>query len=638
MNPKQTLVELIDSNLTKFADNVFLKEKVGGKWTETTYAESRKIINSIGAGLIALGVEKDDHISYICEGRNLWILGEMGLLFAGAVTVPMSIKLAESADLLFRITHSESKWIMCSGQQLVKIRKILPECPLIKKVIVYDRVEDFQENEIFIEDVMALGDKLLASDPEVLDRRRAQITPDDYASICYTSGTTADPKGVLLTQRNYAANVAQTLPLIYLYPTETMLLILPLDHCYAHVAGFYIPMSCGASIATVPPGRNALETLRNIPLTIKEVRPNAMLSVPALAKSFKGNIESGIKAKGPTVVKLYNFALKLAISYNKDAYNKGGFFQLWKKPIIALFDRIIFKQVREGLGGNMRFFSGGGAYLDPDLQRFYLAIGIPMFQGYGLSEATPIISTNGEADYVIGSSGLPVRELEVSIMDDALNVMPTGQRGEICVKGENVMAGYWKNPSATEKTIIDGWLHTGDMGYVDAGGHLYVEGRFKSLLIGADGEKYSPEGIEESMAENLPTVDQIILHDSQDPYTVALIVPSIPALKSFLAAEHPDVAIDSDEAKELCLNKIHSEILEYRKGGKYEGMFPDRWLPNVFALLPEAFTEQNRMLNSTMKVVRGKVEEAYKDRIAYAYTPAGKNPVNPKNLESLTIK
>ena len=638
METKLSLVELINDNLTKYADSVFLKEKVGDVWTETTYAESRAIINRIGAGLIALGVEKNDHISYICEGRNLWILGEMALLFAGAVNVPLSIKLAESADLLFRIVHSESKWIICSGQQLPKIRKIIGECPLVKKIIVYDKVEDPQENEIFIDEILAMGDELLKQNPDVLEERRRNVTCEDYATICYTSGTTADPKGVLLTHRNYASNVIDTLPRIRIKPTDTMLIILPLDHCYAHVAGFYISMTCGASIATVPTGRNAIETLRNIPIAIKEVKPSIMLSVPALAKSFKGNIENGIKAKGPTVVKLYNFALQLAISYNKDVYNKGGFFQLWNKPLMALFDKLIFSQVREGLGGRMRFFSGGGAYLDPDIQRFYYAIGIPMYQGYGLSEATPIISTNGEHDYVIGSSGLPIINEKVAIMDDACNILPQGVKGEICIQGENVMAGYWKNPKSTASTLVDGWLHTGDMGYLDATGHLYVEGRFKSLLIGADGEKYSPEGIEESMTENLKSVEQIILHDSQDPYTIALIVPSIPSLKAFLAAKHPNVALDSDEAKELCLNEILSDISQYRKGGKFEGQFPDRWLPNVFVLLPEPFTEQNHMVNSTMKIVRGKIEEAYKDRIAYAYTPAGKSPVNPKNMESLSLK
>lgn len=638
MNPKPSLVELIDSNLSKFADNVFLKEKVNGEWTETTYAECRVIINRIGAGLMALGVEKNDHISFISEGRNLWVLAEMGLLSAGAVNVPISIKLAESADLQFRVSHSESKWIICSGQQLGKIRNILPQCPLVEKVIVFDKVEDMRENEIFIEDVMKMGDKLLEETPDALEQRKATITNDDIATICYTSGTTADPKGVLLTQRNYAANVAQAMTHIYIYPHETMLLILPLDHCYAHVAGFYIIMTCGASLATVPAGRNGIETLRNIPIAIREVKPHCMLSVPALAKSFKGNIETTIKAKGPTVVKLYNFALRLAISYNKEAYNKGGFWQLWKKPIIALFDKLIFSQVREGLGGNMRFFSGGGAYLDPDLQRYYLAIGIPIYQGYGLSEATPIISTNGPADYVLGSTGLPAYPIDVAIMDDALNVLPQGQRGEICIKGENVMAGYWKNPEATAKTIIDGWLHTGDMGYLDETGHLYVEGRFKSLLIGADGEKYSPEGIEENMEENLSTVEQVVLHDSQDPYVIALIVPSIPALKAYMAKKYPDVDLASDEAKELCLKKLHADISEYRKGGKFAGLFPERWLPSVFAVLPEPFTEQNHMVNSTMKVVRGKVEEAYKDRIALAYTPEGKNPVNAKNMESLNLK
>jgi long-chain acyl-CoA synthetase len=291
--------------------------------------------------------------------------------------------------------------------------------------------------------------------------------------------------------------------------------------------------------------------------------------------------------------------------------------------------------VRQAMGGKLRFFIGGGALLDIELQRFFYAIGIPMFQGYGLSEATPVISSNGLKKHKLGSSGILVSNLELKICDTEGNQLPLGEKGEIVVKGENVMLGYWKNPEATKQTIIDGWLHTGDMGYMDKDGFLYVLGRFKSLLISSDGEKYSPEGIEEGICDNTKFIEQMMLHNNQDPYTVALIVPNKEQLKKYVEQTKPDLFWDSMEAKEIALLKIQAIINDYKSTGIHAGEFPERWLPAAIAVLPEAFTEQNQLLNSTMKMVRGKIEERYKDRLAYLYTPEGKNIINPLNLEAL---
>ena len=283
----------------------------------------------------------------------------------------------------------------------------------------------------------------------------------------------------------------------------------------------------------------------------------------------------------------------------------------------------------------MRFFVGGGALLDIDLQRYYYAIGIPMFQGYGLSEATPIISANSLEAHILGSSGRVVKPMEIKILDENGKELGYGERGEICIKGENVMAGYWKNLKSTNDTIIDGWLHTGDMGYMRDKDFLYVVGRFKCLLISSDGEKYSPELIEESVEENSKYIDNIILHNSQDPYTIALLVPNKDNLKEWVKAEKEGIDVESEEAKTLMLKKIQSEIDSYRKGGANAGAFPERWLPAAICVLPEPFTEQNHMMNSTMKVVRRTAEAAYADRMAFAYTPEGMNIVNKMNLSSL---
>ena len=635
MTERLTIIDFVEKYVAKFSENPFLWEKNldTNQWEPTTYAETLREARRIAAGLMALGVEKGDKISYLSEGRNMWVIGELGVLFAGAVNVPLSIKLEEANDLVFRVKHSDSKYVITSKFQLPKIRKILPECPMVEKVIVFDEVDDMKENEIYIGTILEMGDGFLKENEGKLVERYRSIGPDDYANISYTSGTTADPKGILLTHRNYTANVEQAHSVIGVEETDKMLIILPLDHCFAHVAGFYTMMSYGASIGTVPSGKTGKEALRNIPVSIKEFKPNVMLSVPTLAKNFKKNIEGTIKKSGKTVEKLYNFALNNAIKYNKEGYNKGGFLNWWRKPLMLLFDKLIFKKVREGLGGQMKFFVGGGALLDIDLQRYYYAIGIPMYQGYGLSEATPIISANSPAKHIFGSSGKVVSPMEIKILDADGVEQPYGSKGEICIKGENVMAGYWKNPKSTADTIVDGWLHTGDMGYMRDAEMLYVVGRFKSLLIAADGEKYSPEGIEENLVESSKYIDGAILHNSQDPYTIALITPNKEALKAY--AKGLGLDPETKEAKVKMLELLQEEVNMYRKGGRLFGAFPERWLPAAVCVLPEPWTEQNHFLNSSMKVVRGRVEEAYKANMEFAYTPEGKNIVNEMNMASL---
>ena len=626
---KRTIIDLFEGAVAEYGNKEFLVEKHGKVWESTTYAEAKREVLRVGAGLVALGIEPKQTISILAEGCNNWIISELGLLYAGAISVPLSIKLEESNDLLFRLRHADVVAIFVSKYQLPKIRRIKKQLPLLKHIIVYDEVE-LEKNEMSLEALKQLGDKYLAEHEEEFLAIGRAIENDDYATITYTSGTTADPKGVVLTHRNYTANVEQAQSRITVPSDKRTLIILPLDHCFAHVCGFYIIIACGASVATVQVGKTALETLRNVPGNIREVKPYYLLSVPALAKSFRKNIEASIHAKGATTEKLFRFALKTAYEYNQDGYTKGKGWRFILKPLVALFDKILFSKVREAFGGELRFFVGGGALLDAELQRFFYAIGIPMYQGYGLSEATPIISTNtyGKKQHRFGSSGQLIQPLDLRILDDEGNEMPVGEKGEIVIKGENVMAGYWKNQSATAETVIDGWLHTGDMGYMGKDGFLYVLGRFKSLLISSDGEKYSPEGMEEAMVDKSPYIDQIILHNNQNPYTIAIVVPNKEALRRAVA--------DAEDKATAAADILDAEIRKYRTGGEFGEEFPDRWLPAALAIVDEPFTEQNGLVNSTMKVVRNKVEAYFKERIDYAYTAEGKQLLNEKNIESLS--
>ncbi len=624
----KTIINLFEESVKKFSNNPYIWEKEHESFKATTYTETQKEVYELAAGLLSIGIKKYDKIALLSEGRKYWVITELAILYTGAVNVPLSIKL-DGPDLFFRLEHSETKLLFVSASQAHKIKDFQTKLPNLKLIVYLDQQTSFSENEIHITTLIEKGKKFLTTGYNNLVEAYQAIGPNDYATISYTSGTTADPKGVILSHRNYTANVEQALTLMDVPSYFRTLIILPLDHCFAHVAGLYSFMAMGASIGMVQQGKTPMDTLKNIPINIKELKPHVMLSVPALAKNFKKNIEAGIRAKGMFTEFLFKNALNLSYKYNKEGFNKAKGLSILYKPLLWLYDKILFSKIRNVFGGEMQFFIGGGALLDIELQRFFYAIGIPMFQGYGLSEATPIISSNSLKKHKLGSSGYLVTPLELKICDDNGNSLPTGQKGEIVIQGENVMQGYWKNEKSTSETLKNGWLHTGDMGYMDSDGFLYVLGRFKSLLIGSDGEKYSPEGIEEALIQHSKFIDQIILYNNQNTYTIALIVPSKDAIKRTLS-DVPSMNIAND-----AINLITNDISKFKMGGEFANQFPDRWLPSTFAVLEEPFTEQNGMINSTLKVVRGNVEKHYQHKINFLYTPEGKNILNSMNIDAM---
>lgn len=630
----KSLIQFFEESVENYGNNVYLWEKPNDKYEGTTYEETRKQVYEFAAGLIKLGINRGDRLSLISEGRNNWVIGEMGILYSGAMNVPLSVKLTPE-EIKFRINHSGSRMILVSSIQAKKVTEIIGECPSIEKVIHFDTQEEYSDHEIHFNEVRKIGKGWLESPGNIkkFEELYKSILPDDFANICYTSGTTADPKGIILTHGNYVTNVYQAYSLMDIPSFYKTLLILPWDHSFGHTCGIFAFMGKGASIASVKTGKTPMETLRNLPACLKEIKPNLLMSVPAIAKNFRKNIEKGIKEKGSIVEMMFNHALKISYSYNKEGWNKGNGLQKLKKPLLNLYDKILFSKIRDGYGGELDYFIGGGALLDIELQRFFYALGIPMYQGYGLSEASPVISSNSTSRHKLGSSGVLVNNMDLKICDDEGKELPLGQKGEIVIRGGNVMHGYWKNETATKESIKDDWLYTGDMGYMSDDGFLYVLGRFKSLLIADDGEKFSPEGIEEAMSEQSKYIDQCMLYNNQKPYTVALVVPNQHALKLYL--EERNLTADSDEGKRSVLVLIENEVNEYRSNGKYGNMFPQRWLPVAIAILEEGFTEDNGLMNSTMKIVRGKIMDKYQNLIDYLYTPDAKAVNNERNIEEV---
>ena len=629
----KTIIDLLENSSMKYGDNPYMLEKITDKYEAITYKELKEQVYKVAAGLMVLGAKKGERIALLSESRTDWVISELAILHAGAICVPLSILLKEGSDLKFRLDHSESGWVIVSSNQLDKIDSIKSDLKSLEKIILLDPKESYSEEEIYIGSVIDAGEEYLKKGREEFIKHIRSFGPDDYVNISYTSGTTADPKAIILSHRNYTANIEQTLSLMDVPDWWTTLLILPWDHSFAHTVGIYIMMAVGASLAAVQSGRSYLDSLKNIPGNIREIRPVFLLSAPALAKNFRKGIEKGIREKGAIIERLFNHALRVAYYYNGNGWNRGRGIRILLKPYYKLFDIILFKKIRAGFGGRLKFFFGGAALLDIELQKFFYAIGVPMFQGYGLSEASPVISGNTEIKHKLGSSGVLVKNLELKICDEDGNKLDPGMKGEIIVRGENVMKGYWKNEKATNETIREGWLHTGDMGYIDEDGFLYVLGRFKSLLISDDGEKYSPEGIEETLTDRSPYIDQLMLYNNQNKYTSALLVPNRDSMTRW--ARENNIALDSQEGIEALLKLLGSQVDQYKQGGTHDDLFPSRWLPSAIVILDEPFTVDNKLLNSLGKMVRTKIVESHHDKIDYLYTPEAKTITNPLNIETI---
>jgi len=406
MSSGNTLIELFETSVHKYPDNALMWEMHIGVYQKTTYKQAQEIVRKTAAGLMALGLNPGDRIVLLSEGRNDWVFTELAIFYCGAINVPLSVKLKEESELKFRFSHSGARFAILSGGQLEKALNIKKDLADLEKIIVFDESEETDPDLITMNQVRKLGERFLQENPEKLDERKNSVTGDMPANICYTSGTTADPKGIVLTHRNYTANVEQAQGLYDIPENYTTLLILPWDHSFAHTAGIYTLMANGASMASVEIGKTLIETTRNIGKNIKEIKPHFLLSVPALSDNFKNNIIKGIKAKGSKVEKLFNRGLKIAYAYQGDGFRNGRYQgNRLLKPLYKLFDKLIFSKVREGFGGNLLYFVGGGALLDIDYQKFFTALGIPIYQGYGLTEAAPIISANNPKNQKMGSSG-----------------------------------------------------------------------------------------------------------------------------------------------------------------------------------------------------------------------------------------
>jgi len=603
----QTLPSLLDQAAVRFADRPYLSDKGPSGWVSSTYFQTRQTVRRVACALMARGLEVGDPAVILCEGRSAWVIAELAVLHAGGVSVPISLKLLPE-EIPFRVNHSEARMIFVSKLTWDKVDQVKDkfEGQVLFVLFDGDPQADLGPDAVAWSTLLAEGAALEAAWIGRLDQRLGQLGPDSDATICYTSGTTGNPKGIVLTHGNYLANCRASVDLFQMPLGLRTLVVLPIDHSFAHTVALYGAFLTAMHLFFLDSSGGGL--VRNIPSNLLEVKPHFLLTVPSLTANFMKKIQAGIRQKGGLVEALFQRALTAP------------------GPARWLASLVIFPQVRKIFGGELQFMVGGGALLDVKQQEFFATLGVPVFQGYGLTEATPIISANTRRRHRFGTSGLVLDNVELTIRDEAGTVLPPGVKGEIVIRGPSVMKGYLKNPGATAAVLEGGWLRTGDLGYMTPDGFLMVVGREKALLIAQDGEKYSPEEIEEAIVNTSGVVDQVMLSCDHKNYTVALVVPDRQALREW-ALRYPDPAD--------LLTAIGESLARFKTDPAFAGRFPSQWCPSAFALLSEPFTESNRMINSTLKMVRFRISEVHAGVLEDLYTDEGRRVDSSRNRQAL---
>jgi long-chain acyl-CoA synthetase len=378
-----------------------------------------------------------------------------------------------------------------------------------------------------------------------------------------------------------------------------------------------------------------LAALRNLPKNLLEVNPDFLLTVPALSGNFMKKMIQGVREKGNFIYGIFDRGVRAGVKRAGNGFHRtplGTRIANWLPW--ALANTLVFPKLRRFFGSDIKFCIGGGALLEIRQQEFFNAIGVPVYQGYGLTENAPIICSNSAARHKFGTSGVIIPELDVRIMKDEKTECAAGEAGQIVTRGGSVMKGYFKNPEATAATLIDGWLWSGDLGYKDADGFLVVTGREKALLIAADGEKYSPETVEEAVANTSKFINQIMLYNEQCKYTTALITLNAEEFKAGAGIQFTGGSVPDNAELDKAIDRVRNDLLAFTNHPAYKAI-PVQWRPASFAIIPAAFDESSGLINSTLKLVRYKVRDFYRGRIEELYSSGAPDPHTSGNREAL---
>jgi len=555
-----------------------------GRWQAISSQEFLRRVAGLSTAFVELGVKPGDRVGLFSANRPEWHTADFAINGAGAVTVPVYFN--ESSDrMTYILKHCGAKVVFVVGApQLKKLLAVRAGLPDLEQIIVADAGSDIPSECLRYETLIASGSP---ADISSYRARASQVLPGQLASLIYTSGTTGEPKGVMLTHTNFCSNVHDVGYDFHLDPaTDVALSFLPLAHVYGRTLD-YIYILGGAALAYV-------ESVDAVAQALLEVRPTITAAVPRFfEKIYARLVEQGSKTRGVKKM-LFDWAMRVAeMSGQWRAGQRHPNFIVTVQRKLA--DALVYRKIRAGMGGRLRLISSGGAPLSKELAEFFWAVGIPIYQGYGLTETSPIVSSN-YPDNRMGSSGKPIPNVQVRAAED----------GEILVKGPCIMQGYYKNPEATREVLTeDGWFRTGDIGYVDKDNYLFITDRKKDLLKTAAGKFVAPQPIENALKTSPYILNAMVVGDKKK-FIVALIVPNATTVAAKAAdqgikfashselAAHPWVhALIDSEVKRLTVHLAQYETIKR------------------FALLPEDFTFDNGSLTFTLKLKRRVVEQQY---------------------------
>ena len=564
-----------------------VNEKRGKQWVHISATEFVRRVRHVALGLVDAGIRRKDRVALMSENRPEWSIADLAILSLGGITVPLYTTQAVE-QIEFILKDSGARVLLVSGGRvLTHARKGFENLDQMEQVIVFDPESAKSSTQAkTLESIEARGAAIEQDDPNAFAALTADGRPEDLATIIYTSGTTGEPKGVMLTHDNFMADVLSITTGLPISSADISLSILPLSHIFERTV-FYVFCYMGVSVNYAPSFDVVGEYLR-------EVRPTIMTAVPRLfEKVYHRIVKKGMSAGG-LKSKIFARSLTIGQRYAELKY-KGKRIPVSLKARHALADRLVFTKWREGIGGRLRYFVSGGAPLSPTLSYSFLGAGINILQGYGMTE-TCIVCANRPEDNCVGSIGKPFQGIEVSIAED----------GEMLVRGRNVMRGYYDRPDATSAVMRDGWFATGDVGYIDDHGHLWITDRKKDLFKLSNGKYIAPQLIE-SLLKQSEFVNQVVVVGSSRKFPAALIVPEWEALKSALRADgqeidrtHADLASHSAAVKlvQKDVTSITAHLSDYERVRRV-------------ALLAEEFSIEKGEMTPTLKVKRAVIDQKY---------------------------
>ena len=596
LNPNEptTLVEAFEYVARVHARADTLNYKRDGRWIAISSDEVLRRARHIAGGLYSLGVRRGDRVAILSESRPEWTLTDAGCLFAGAIDVPIYPTLTPPQVRYILKDSGARVLFLANEEKFLQIREILSECPAVKQLVFFEKPSAPETPGMPLAELEERGREFEAQQPELINNIAHQIEPNELATIIYTSGTTGEPKGVMLTHSNLVSNLVDASNHFLFSKDDVALSVLPLSHIFERQAMYmYLYRGVGVYYA---------ESLDMMGPNLREVRPTILVGVPRIFEKIYARIRERVAAKGRMQVALLSWAVAVAKDYGR--FMVGG---KRMPPLLEfkrrLADRLMFSKWREAFGGRIRVLVSGGAALPEDLGYMYLGAGIPILQGYGLTETSPGITSCTLETNRIGTVGRPIPNVEIRIAAD----------GEVETRGPNVMQGYYNKPQETRAVFTDdGWFKTGDIGTIDADGFLRITDRKKELFKTSGGKYIAPQQIEQ-MIKGSRFVNQVVLIGNGRKFPAALIVPDWERVESYAQLK----GIKGSHA-ELCKHPRIIDLFERQIAGLTTDLAQYERVKKV-ALLENELTIEGGELTPTLKVKRRVVDEKYREVIDQLY-------------------